>query len=187
MMKSKYRMLWMQAHTYVACFFLPITLLYVITGVLYLFDIKGEDQAKYTYQVSLSDGWPKDEVATKAVVLPLMVKYQQGKLPPDFYHEPTYIGWYGYKKQVFFDPSQGINNAKLTVIKHSLWQQLLLIHKGHAGIFFWFFAIMLGLSLVISAISGVVMALSMTKFRAPALYLTGLGFSLLIVMIIFGY
>ena len=53
-MKAKYRMLWMKLHAYFACFFLPITLVYIITGMLYFFDIEGEVTAEIEYPVQLS-------------------------------------------------------------------------------------------------------------------------------------
>lgn len=175
-MALNYRFTWMQFHVYFACFFLPITLLYIASGVLYLFDIKGEDKAEYHYEISLPNGWPKDEAGTKKHVLPIIKAHgHNGKLPPDYYHEHDYVGWFGYKQQIFLDPTQNITAAKITVIEHDFLKQCLLIHKGHAGLLFWLFAILLGGSLILSAITGVVLAFSIPKLWRSALLYSFLG------------
>lgn len=175
-MALKKRFTWMQVHVYFACFFLPITLLYIASGVLYLFEIEGKNKAEHHYAISLSDGWPKDAAETKQLVLPVLKAHgHNGELPSDFYHEKNYVGWYGYKQQVFLDPTQSISGATVTVIEHDFLQQCLLIHKGHAGLLFWLFAIMLGGSLVLSAITGVVLAFSMPKLVRSAILCSILG------------
>lgn len=186
-MKANLRLTWVKIHTYFACFFLPITLLYVATGVLYLFDIKGSHSAEYEYSISLPEGWPKDEEMARKYVLPVIQQHSHGKLPPDFYLEDEWIGWFGYKQEIFLDPTQDIENAKLQVNKHDLWHQLLLIHKGHAGIFFWIMAIMLGTSLVLSMLTGLVLAMSIPKLRTASLWVTLFGMTTLAVAFITGY
>ena len=60
-MKAKTRLLWMKMHAYLACFFLPITLVYIVTGTLYMFDIKGKVDNEFEYSVALTNGWPEAE------------------------------------------------------------------------------------------------------------------------------
>lgn len=175
-MALKYRVTWMQIHTYFACFFMPLLLLYVTSGVLYLFDIKGGNKVEHHYSISLPNGWPKNEIDAKKVMLPVIKSHgHSGTLPSDYYHDNDFIGWYGYKQEVFLNPSQEISEAKLTVIEHDLLKQCLLIHKGHAGLLFWLSAIMLGSSLLLSAVTGVVLAFSMPKLKRSALLFSILG------------
>lgn len=186
-MKLKNRLLWLEIHTYVACFFLPITLLYVSTGVLYLFDIEGGHSAEYEYAIDLPDGWPTDEASARQLMLPMVERHQHGRLPPDFYLEDEYIGWFGYKQEIFIDPSQATDKAMLRVNKHDLWHQFLLIHKGLAGPIFWFFAILLGTSLVVSLVTGLVLAVTIPRFRNASLFSTFFGLFILGIVFIFGY
>jgi hypothetical protein len=174
-MKANARMLWMQIHTYFAFFFLPLTLLYIVTGVLYMFEIKGGPSAEYEYPILLQDGWPKTQTEAKQLVLPILKNNQHGKLPSDFWLEDDYIGWYGYQQEVVIDPRQEVQNAKLKVVEHDIWLQLLTIHRGYAGYFFWIFGIMLGLSLLISLITGLVIAYTTPRFRHSSLLFTMLG------------
>ena len=45
---------WMQIHTYLSLFFLPACLIYVITGVGYIFDFNADADAKI-YEFSISE------------------------------------------------------------------------------------------------------------------------------------
>ncbi len=185
-MKSKARLLWIKLHTYFSCFFLPLTLLYIATGVLYLFDIEGGVRNEFEYEIALPNGWPTSESEAKTLMLPIVEKEKHGKLPPDFYLEDEYVGWYGYKQEIFITPTQDAHQAKLIVHKHDLWHQFLLIHKGHAGPLFWFFAIMLGASLVFSLISGLVIAIAVPKFRRSSVAFTVLGFFSVVFVFLIG-
>ncbi|WP_157533436.1 hypothetical protein ACJJIP_09895 [Microbulbifer sp. VTAC004] len=184
-MKSRNRLLWIKLHTYFSCFFLPIAILYIATGVLYLFDIKGGAEEEYEYTLSLPEGLPKSETETLGVVSPL-IEPKQIALPSDFYLEDEYIGWYGYKREVYLEPNKDQNGATLHIKEHDLWHQFLLIHKGHAGPVFWLSAIMLGASLVFSLISGLVVAFAVPKFRKAAVQFTSLGLISLIIAFFMG-
>lgn len=186
-MKSKVRLIWIKLHVYFSCFFLPVALLYVATGVLYLFDIKGGASEKFEYEVTLPKGWPSHEMQAKALVAPFIAKYEHGRFPPEYYSEREYISWYGYKQEVLLLPTEDENLATLEVIKHDLWHQFLLIHKGHAGLIFWVFGILLGLSLVFSLVSGVVIAVVAPKFRRSSIVSTTLGLVVLIFLYFIGY
>ncbi|WP_043319257.1 hypothetical protein [Microbulbifer sp. HZ11] len=177
-MKSRTRLLWIKLHTYFSCFFLPLAVMYLATGMLHMMDIDGGVRTEKQFEVSLPNGIPKDEEAVRAVILPLMQeKGQDMKLPADYYYEPkeNYIGWYGYKGQVFFEPLEDPNKAILHVKKHDLWHQFLLIHKGHAGPVFWVLGIMFGLSLLFSLVSGLVIAIAVPMFRKTSIVFTLLG------------
>lgn len=184
-MKSRYRLLWIKLHTYFSCFFLPIAILYIATGVLYLFDIEGGVDEQFEYTVSLPKGLPNNEQETLDTISPF-VQPTEVSLPADFYLEDEWIGWYGYKRQVYLEPSQDKQSAILHVKEHDLWHQFLLIHKGHAGPLFWFSAIMLGASLLFSLISGLVVAFAVPKFRKTAIQFTSLGFVALVAAFFIG-
>ncbi|WHI47168.1 hypothetical protein [Microbulbifer sp. VAAF005] len=165
--------------------FLPIAILYIATGVLYLFDIEGGVDEQIEYTVSLPKGLPNNEQETLNVISPI-VQPAEVALPADFYLEDGWIGWYGYKRQVYLEPSEDKQSAILHVKEHDLWHQFLLIHKGHAGPLFWFSAIMLGASLLFSLISGLVVAFAVPKFRKAAVQFTSLGFIALVVAFFIG-
>ncbi len=74
----------------------------------------------------------------------------------------------------------------MKVLEPDLWHQLLLIHKGHAGLIFLVFGIALGASLLFSLISGVVLAITVKLFRVPALVVTFVGLGVLVVLVAVG-
>ena len=82
-MKAKTRMLWMKLHAYFACFFLPITLLYIVTGMLYFFDFKGEVKSEVEYFFEVKEGFPKIEEKAEQIVRNYLVKDKFVELPQD--------------------------------------------------------------------------------------------------------
>ena len=188
-MKSRTRLLWIKLHTYFSCFFLPLAVMYLATGMLHMMDIDGGVRSESRFDVTLANGIPQDEEEVREIILPLMRQNGQDmKLPADYYYEPkeNYIGWYGYKGQVFFEPVEDPGKAILHVKKHDLWHQFLLIHKGHAGPAFWVLGILFGLSLLFSLISGLVVALAVPMFRKTSIYFTLLGVTVLTLGIALG-
>lgn len=187
-MRAKTRMLWMKLHGYLACFFLPFTLLYIITGTLYFFDIKGDVTSVSEYSVPLSNGWPTNDVLARPLVERFLKQHQDIELPEDYYFEHGNHDWYGHKREVILinpdehqdhhDESQVISHgdnldrsslAKLVVKEHDLLQQLLIIHKGFAGSFFKLLSILFAASLTFSIISGVVITLQLPQLRVPSM------------------
>jgi len=187
-MKAKQRLNWASLHTWFACFFLPFMLLYLSTGILYLFDIEGGVKQEYQYPLDLPSGWPNDEQNAKNLILPLIEQHNHGPLPPDFYYKKhQYLSWYGYKQEITLYPGDTPSQGVLKVLKHDTWHQLLLIHKGHAGPFFWFFGVMLGLCLLFSLISGMVLAVTVPRFKTAAIACTLAGTIALVMMFVLGY
>ena len=149
-MKAKQRLLWMKLHAYFACFFLPITLLYIITGMLYFFDIEGENTAEFEYLVPLAQGWPETDLAAKEIVLVSLADKNHAQLPSDYYLYKGTHDWYGHEQEVNLVPTDDKKIAKLIVNEHDFLKQLLIIHKGYAGNLFKLFSIMFGFSLAFS-------------------------------------
>lgn len=186
-MKAKVRMIWMKLHAYFACFFLPITLLYIATGVLYLFDIKGDVKQTHEYSITLTEPWPEDQYIAKKLVENVLIGKNHAPLPQDYYLERGGIhDWYGYKQEVILKPTEDKLNAILVVKDHDALLQLLLIHKGHAGKLFWFLGIGLGISLAFSLISGVVVSLQLPQLKKQSLLSIVLGAVVLVIVFIQG-
>lgn len=169
-MKAKTRLLWMKLHAYLACFFLPITLVYIVTGTLYMFDVKGKVADEFEYAVSLPAGWPATEAKALPIVNAFLLNKPHAALSEDYYFEQGNHDWYGYKQEVILIKPDAGDTAKLVVKEHDLLLQLLIIHKGFAGQFFKWFSILFAASLSFSIISGVVITLQLPQLKTPALY-----------------
>ncbi len=182
-MKAKTRLLWMKLHAYFACFFLPITLVYIVTGMLYFFDIKGSVSKDIEYFVSLPSGWPETEEEAESFVLAELKGKDHFALPEDYYWEGVH-DWYGHKQEVILAKTDDPNIAEVHIKEHDLLLQLLIIHKGFAGTFFKVFSIMFGLSLAFSTISGVVITLQLPQIKNTSIALILVGGVVLVVGIL---
>lgn len=180
-MKSKNRLLWMKLHAYLACFFLPITLLYIVTGTLYFFGFDGDISAEYEYSVPLDNGWPTTAEQAKPIVLKALLDKDHMDLPADYYFYQGAHDWFGHEQAVILSKTKNVEIAKLVVKEHDLLQQLLVIHKGYAGDFFKIFSICFGFSLAFSVISGVVITLQLPQLKRSSIIaiIAGAGILLL--------
>jgi hypothetical protein len=180
-MKAKTRMLWMKLHAYFACFFLPITLVYITTGMLYFFDIKGEVKSEVEYLFPLQQAWPEDKDVAKKIVIDYLQGDKFVELPEDYYLWEGKHDWYGREREVLFKPTDDEGVVEIHIKEHDFLMQLLIVHKGFAGIFFKVFSIMFGLSLAFSVISGVVITLQLPQLKkASLLSITAGGLVLLV-------
>ncbi len=182
-MKSLSRSFWMKCHAYIACFFLPFTVLYLATGVLHLFDIHGGIKNEYHYTVPTPNGWPKDEAEAHDLVTDFLLDKSHLGLSKDYYPGNDYHDWYGKNQEVMLKLTDDDKAASLTIKEHDLWLQLLLIHKGLAGVFFWVLGILFGLHLLISAVSGVILALQLPKIKSTSIHSFLVGFAVLVGLV----
>ena len=180
-MKSKTRLLWMKLHAHFSCFFLPITLLYISTGMLYFFGFDGDVSAKYEYSVPLESGWPTTAELAKPIVLKTLAGKDHMELPADYYFYQGTHDWFGHEQAVILSKTEDESIAKLEVKEHDLLQQLLIVHKGYGGDFFKLFSILFGFSLAFSVISGVVITLQLPQFKRYSLIAIVAGAGILFV------
>ena len=165
MMKPKMRMLWIKWHAYLACFFLPVAVLYTLTGALYLVDIRGGAKQVYEYPLG-SLSWPATQEQAEQIITPTLTGADQVALPDDYFTRPGKHIWYGFKQEVSLQQTD--TGLLLRVEERDLWQQFVLIHKGHAGDLFVVIGILLGVALIFSLVSGVVLAMAAPAFKNKA-------------------
>lgn len=183
MLQSKTRILWIKWHAYLSCFFLPLALLYTLTGALYLLDIEGGFEASHRYQIE----WPNPETgwfdreAAKAIILNSDVIEPHLPLPANYWQESDLHGWWGFHQYYALAPSETPGQLTLQIEEYDLWHQLVFIHKGLAGKIFWVLGLLLGCSMLISLVSGAVVALAMPKLRRNAIRVCMLGLASVII------
>lgn len=180
-MKAKTRMLWMKLHAYFACFFLPITLVYILTGMLYFFDIKGEVSSEVEYFFPIEQAWPEDEASAKKLVTNYLVGDKYVELPEDYYLWEGKHDWYGHEREVLLKPTDKEGIVEIHIMEHDLLMQLLIVHKGFAGSYFKVFSVFFGLSLLFSLISGVVITLQLPQLKRASLMGIAAGALLLVL------
>jgi len=188
----------MTLHAYFACFFIPLTIVYIITGILYLFDITGGVKQEFEYHIgleesfaltedfSLTKGFSLSKKSAKSLAIKTLKENSHPPLPEDYYPEEDLHDWYGFKQEVIVIPEIESSSVKIIVKEHDVLHQLLLIHKGHAGWIFMWLGVLFGLSLLFSLVSGVLLVFQLPKMKTQAIYITLAGFVLLIVFFIKG-
>lgn len=180
-MKAKTRLLWMKLHAYIACFFLPITLLYITSGMLYFFDIKGEVSSEREIFITTDLVWPESEQDAERFVRQQLVGESYVELPEDYYLWEGKHDWYGHEREVLLKPTDNKNVFEIHIMEHDIVKQLLIVHKGFAGTYFKVFSVLFGISLAFTILSGVVVTLQLPQLKQPALLAILAGALLLLI------
>lgn len=184
---SKSRILWIKWHAYISCFFLPFALLIALTGVLYLFEIKGgaSEKFEYTIETELDFPLPKAqlEAAIKNKFSSLGVHSELFPLPVEYFEIIDMQGWWDFDHEILIT-DHGDGAIKVIIEENNLWRQMVFIHKGIAGKAFFVFSVLFAISLIFSLLSGTVVALVMPKMKRNASIFIGVGF--LSIMLIYG-
>lgn len=186
MLSSKAKILWIKWHAYVSCFFLPLALLFVFTGVLYLFDIEGGDSAHNEYIVKTELKFPIKETQAEEFALKIIelhnIEISSGlALPENYYRYLDDQGWWDLHQELTLSPLPEQNAVKVIVKYSDLWHQFVYIHKGLAGDIFYVLSILFGISLFFSLLSGSIVALVMPKLKKNAALSMGAGFLTLVI------
>jgi hypothetical protein len=186
MLSSKAKILWIKWHAYVSCFFLPLALLFVFTGVLYLFEIEGGDSSHDEYIIKTELRFPLKESKAEAFALSFIEQHKieitSGlPLPENYYRYQDDQGWWDLHQEFTLSPLPEQNSVKVIVKYSNLWRQFVYIHKGLAGDIFYVLSILFGISLFFSLLSGSIVALVMPKLKKNAALSMVAGFLTLVL------
>ncbi len=173
------RMLVIRIHALLACFFLPLTLLYFVSGALYSFDIQG-DVEKQVYSIKLDRPFAPDLAQLSESIAAALKQHHLS--PPT--GNPTiaernnaYVfRWGDLKRLVEVRPTDNPLQAELIYRKRSPLTQLMRVHRAEAGSVLRSFSLSMVISLILILGSGVFLAISMPKLRKSALITLGTGF-----------
>lgn len=165
MLSSKARILWIKWHAYLSCFFLPLAILYALSGLLHLLEVEESASAIYEIPYSQPD-WPDNEQDARKALLALLVQTKEHlPIPENYFVSPDWQGWYDIHQEISLVAADKDHGAKVVIEKNGLMRQLMYIHKGIASNIFKLLGILLGLSLLFSIISGAIVALAMPKLK----------------------
>lgn len=177
MLSSKARILWIKWHAYLSCFFLPLALIFALTGLLHLLEVKGGASEIFEFPYS-STSWPNNEQDAKQALQSLL-KHEGGldhlPLPKNYFVSPSWQGWYDIHQEISLVAEDEDHGAKVVIEKNDLMRQLMYIHKGIAGNIFKVLGILLAISLLFSIISGAIVALAMPKLKRNSSIACALG------------
>lgn len=164
--------LWMKVHLYLSLFFLPVALIYVLTGALYIFGVREDADAKIQEFTLPSIPQQGEEQATILSVLHANnlkipnntnVRVQKGNAT---------MGSIAYSASIITN-KQGKTIVRVT--DRGLYGILVLMHKAKGKFYFDIIAICFAISLMIFYFSGLIITSFCKKNRKEALLTFTLG------------
>jgi hypothetical protein len=175
-----------KAHMALAAFILPVAMLFVITGALYTWGIKGDYETQ-TVVLPLKQPMQQDKAWLTALAVEELNKRSlampSGKAKIKQAGNSFYFEWTGAKLDVRLEPGKDPFVAKLAIKKTSWHRFLVQLHKAKAGQAFKVYAALLAVGLIILFLTGFIMAWKISKYRRLLLSSMGLGLLLFMTML----
>ena len=170
-------------HGYIAVFFLPMSVLYAVTGALYIVGITGA-RTDHEMTISLPQGWPDSYEAGQIIVQDSLAENSavDGNIR---FGRPAMDTSTFYWTSIDYSISMSrISDATARVLvqKNSWYRKLVEIHKNHAGGLFAVLGFSYGLALFFLVVSGAMMMFQskLHKRAATVLLSTGSAFSIIV-------
>ena len=174
---------WMQLHTTLSIFFLPVALLYVITGVGYIFEFKDNAWAsidEFNLPNMPKKGEEKEFILNflneNGITIPKNTEIKMIK---------GVMTMGNIKYNVSVSENKKDNTAKLSVMNRSLYGVMVLMHKSKGAYYFDILAIGFSISLVLFYLSGLIMTSFCKKNRKNASIFFVIGLITTIIAIYF--
>lgn len=165
-------------HIYISLFFLPLALLYAVSGVLFLC---GFNQDSYADKKSFYIDSPFDSKKLSAQVQELL-EQNNLKLPSSFEAKKAKGGgvMYGTASYSVVAKQKG-QGVSVEVTQRSVIGLAMLLHKGKAKWYFDVLAYGFALALVALYVSGLIIA-NLNKIKGKAWATVGIGFLAVLVL-----
>ncbi len=177
----------MKVHALLAAFILPIALMFLVTGALYTWGVKG-DYANEKYDVRLEESLQADVTALHSLAVSelnrLGISQPEGSYRLKTYGEHFLLEWTGSSKDIILEPSANEQTAKLTV-KHTSWyRNLVQLHKAKGGNAFKVYAAVFASALALLLVSGFMLALQVPLLKKATLTSTAIGILTFLVFVL---
>ncbi|ARN72948.1 PepSY domain-containing protein [Oceanicoccus sagamiensis] len=177
----------MKIHALLAAFIFPVACLFLVTGALYTWGIKGNYETD-NYAIDLSQPIEPEletllelantELGKRNLSLP------SGKPKIKSAGNHFYLDWSGAKKDIILEPTDNPLVAQLTVKQASWYRNLVQLHKAKGGVLFKIYAATFAIALALLLISGFIMAWQTPKLQRLTLITSLLGLGSFVAMVL---
>lgn len=159
-------------HLLLATFMFPVAFMFLLTGGLYTWDVKGSYDS-HIYPVDLTQPLAADEQQLVELVRRELQRLDIGlpsggagikKAGTSFQLE-----WTGSSHDVLLEPTEAPLVARLTVKQTSWYRHFVQLHKAKGSVLFKVYAACLAVSLFTILLTGFLLAWQVPKFRSLAL------------------
>lgn len=157
-------------HGFTAVFFLPMAILYAVTGAIYILGQHGSYANEISVPVISDEQWPAREDAAILFVNKILQKKGFARINP-FAHggmlnNDTYR-WLELDRRVLLTRNaQGM--PQIVLQENNLLKRMVAIHRNLAGLLFAIIGVTFGIATMILVLSGAYMMLQMKLYRKSA-------------------
>jgi hypothetical protein len=155
-------------HMLLAAFIFPVAVMYLVTGGLYTWGIKGAYD-EHKYDVVLDGALSEDEVVLKELAASelrrLAIAPPTGGAKIKRIGQSFQLEWTGSERDVILKATGDPKKARLLVKETTWYRHLVQLHKAKGGQLFKVYAAILAISLFTILLSGFLMAWQIPKFR----------------------
>lgn len=182
------RMTLMKVHALLAAFILPVALLFVVTGGLYTWGVKGS-YSSTAHQVPLVAPLEADidalEQLARSELDRLGLEVPTGGPRLKVYGSHFLLEWTGSSRDVILEPTSDTETAQLTVKETSAYRGLVQLHKAKGGSPFKVYAALFAVALIALLVSGFLMAWQTPKLKRLSVVtaLVGVGSFLIVAFL----
>lgn len=180
------RMTLMKFHALIAAFILPVAIMFMVTGALYTWGVKG-NYTNEVYEVALTKPIQPDvnELTELAQIelQKLVTNYPEGRPKLKVYGSHFFLEWTGSSKDLILEPTENKLIAKLTVKHTSLYRNLVQLHKAKGGRAFKIYAVVFAISIGVLLFSGFIMAWQTPKLKRVTLVTSLIGLISFVVLV----
>jgi hypothetical protein len=176
----------MKVHALLAAFIFPVAIMFMITGALYTWGIKGS-YTKTVYDIQLTEELQPDLAILTALAIfeldKLEISHPSGEAKLKSIGSNFMLEWTGSSKDINLEAIDNNFMAKLTVKETSWYRNLVQLHKAKGGIFFKIYAAILAIALGLILISGFMMAWQSPKLKRLTIgaFVAGIGSFLVMI------
>jgi len=176
----------MKVHALLAAFILPTAIMFITTGALYTWGIKGS-YTNEVYEIQLNQTMQPD--------LGELTKLAESELEKQNLTKPSgtpklkssgghfFLEWTGSDKDLILEPTESGSIAKLTIKNTSWYRTLVQLHKAKGGVAFKVYAVMFAIAIGLLLVSGFVMAMQTPKLKRITLLASLAGIGSFIIMV----
>lgn len=168
----------MKVHALLAAFILPVAVMFVVTGALYTWGIKGS-YSNQVHSVNLGDPLRADAAfltnLAETELTALSISKPEGNPKLKTYGDHFLLEWTGSSKDIILEPGEDAKTATLTIKRTSWYRKFVQLHKAKGGTLFKIYAVIFAVSLVILLFSGFLMAWQTPRLKRATLASSCLG------------
>jgi hypothetical protein len=175
---------WVQIHNWGSAFFLPLAFIFILTGMLYLLGVRStmkEQRIDFQMERALLQDSGALTAAVKEKLEANRIAMPAGEVRR---MRDGYVWGEMSGTSVALMPDQETGGFQLTVSTARLYDRLLMVHKGKAGLLFKIFSILFSFALLLSYFSGLIMVWKNASSRKNSLLAVAIGLFVTVVLLV---